>query len=547
MSQPVILAVDDDRAVLGAVETDLRQRYGEQFDILTATSGDEALDVLRALRLRETPVALLLVDQRMPGMTGVELLGHASDLYPEAKRALLTAYADTEVAIQAINEAGVHHYLLKPWHPPEDLLYPVIDDLLETWRPPPLVADLRLVGHRWSAAAHTTRQFLTRNLVPYRWVDIERDPEAAELLELAGLDTTKLPVVICGDGTALVQPDTTTLAEAVGLRTRAERASYDLIVVGAGPAGLAAGVYGASEGLSTLVIEQTAPGGQAGTSSRIENYLGFPAGLSGADLTMRARQQASRFGAEIVTPQAAVALTRSDPYRIVRLADGTEITAPAVVIATGVSYRRLPVPGADELTGAGIYYAVGRAEALDHEGERVFVVGGGNSAGQGALFLTSFAAHVTLLVREDSLAHQMSRYLVDQLESADNVTISYGTSVTEVKGGDHLESLTLATRDGATETVPADALFVFIGMAPHTEWIQHLVACDEAGFVLTGIEVGVRPQGWNLHRQPLQLETTAPGVFAAGDVRAGSIKRVASAVGEGAMAVRLVHQHLASM
>jgi thioredoxin reductase (NADPH) len=544
---PTILAVDDDPGVLAAVETDLRARYAEHYRILASTSGEEALDVLRELRLADATVALLIVDQRMPGMSGVDLLRAATGLYPDAKRALLTAYADTAAAISAINDASVDYYLLKPWHPPEDNLYPVLDDLLETWRPPPLVADLRLIGHRWSPESHALRQFLTRNLVPYRWLDIERGTDAAVLLDLAGVDTAQLPVLVFGDGRVLPQPEPGELAEALGLRVHAERASYDLVVVGAGPAGLAAGVYGASEGLSTLVVESTAPGGQAGSSSRIENYLGFPAGLSGADLTMRARQQASRFGAEILTPQQAVGISRSDPYRIVRLADGSEITTPTVVIATGVHYRTLDVPGAAALSGVGVYYAAGRAEALNHEGGQAYVIGGGNSAGQGVLFLTSFAEHVTLLVRDTTLAKTMSRYLIDQLEQADSVTIRYETEVVEVKGDRHLETLTLAGRDGVTETVAADALFVFIGMEPRTEWIQDLIACDGAGFVLSGVEVGPQPAGWNVARQPLQLETSVPGVFVAGDARAGSIKRVASAVGEGAMAVRFVHEHLASL
>lgn len=545
MTRPVILAVDDDRAVLAAVDADLRARYGENHRVLAAASGDEALQALGELRRRDAAVALLLVDQRMPGMTGVELLRRAAELYPEAKRALLTAYADTEAAIAAINDAGVDHYLLKPWHPPEERLYPVLDDLLETWRPPPLAPDVRVIGHRWSPAAHDTRQFLAHNLVPYRWLDVERDDDAATLLALAGADAGQLPVVLLGDGRALIRPDAAELAGAVGLRTRAERAAYDLVVVGAGPAGLAAGVYGASEGLSTLLVEHSAAGGQAGLSSRIENYLGFPAGLSGSDLALRARQQAGRFGAEILVPQPAVAITRQDPYRIVALGDGTQVTASAVVLATGVTYRTLPVSGADELAGAGIYYAAGRAEALDHAGGDVAVVGGGNSAGQSALFLAGFARHVTLLVREPSLAQSMSRYLIDQLEATGNLAIRYATSVTGVKGAGHLEAVTVAGPEGATEPLAVEALFVFIGMAPRTAWLQGVVACDPAGFVLSGPDVGERPRGWNLARAPLQLETSTPGLFVAGDARAGSMKRVASAVGEGAMAVRLVHEHLA--
>jgi thioredoxin reductase (NADPH) len=546
MSRPTILAVDDDRAVLAAIEEDLRARYGKEYRIAVAGSGQEALELLARLRLREEPVALLLVDQRMPGMSGVELLEQAIPLYPDAKRALLTAYADTDAAIRAINVVGVDHYLLKPWHPPEDRLYPVLDDLLETWRPPWPQAEVRLVGNRWSRPSTALREFLARNLVPYRWLEVEQEPEAGQLLELAGLDAARLPVVLLPDGAVLTQPDVAELAKRIGLRVHAEREAYDLVVVGAGPAGLAAGVYGASEGLSTLVVECEAPGGQAGTSSRIENYLGFPVGLSGADLTMRARQQATRFGAEILTPQEAVGVRREDPYRIVELADGSEVAASTLLIATGVSYRTLDVPGVEQLTGAGVYYSAGRAEALDHAGGAVYLVGGGNSAGQGAMFLSGFAEQVTLLVRDDTLADTMSRYLIDQLEATDNIRIRYGASVTEAKGTDHLEVLTLALDGGeTTEQVAADALFVFIGMRPRTDWIAGLVERDPGGFILAGSDLGPEPRGWPLERPPLPLETNVPGVLVAGDVRHGSIKRVSSAVGEGSMAVRFAHERLA--
>jgi thioredoxin reductase (NADPH) len=545
MTRPLLLAIDDDRSVLTAVEEDLRARYGENYRVLGASSGTEALELLRDLRLRDDPVALLLADQRMPGMTGVELLQQSRELYPDAKRALLTAYADTEAAIRAINDAGVEHYLLKPWHPPEERLYPVLDDLLETWRPPAPTADLRLIGHRWSRPSTTIREFLARNLVPFRWVDIERDPEAAELLDLAGLDATRLPVLVLDDGSTMVEPSPAELADRIGLRSHAERDVYDLVVVGAGPAGLAAGLYGASEGLSTLVVERTAPGGQAGTSSRIENYLGFPAGLSGADLAMRARQQVGRFGAEILTPAEVVSVTRADPYFVVSFADGEEVTSSALIIAAGVDYRTLDVPGVAALTGVGVYYSAGRAEAVEHSGGSVFLVGGGNSAGQGAMFLKGFAKEVTLLIRDDSLDATMSRYLVDQLEAADNVRILYNASVVGAEGVDHLESLTLADAvTGTTEHVAADALFVFIGMSPRTDWLGDLVARDPGGFILTGSDLGPQPRGWPLERPPYPLETDVPGVLVAGDVRHGSIKRVASAVGEGSMAVRFVHEHL---
>ena len=546
MTRPTILAVDDDRAVLAAVEQDLRARYAESHRIVAVDNGPEALDVLRRLRLREEPVALMVVDQRMPGMSGVELLEQTLDLYPGAKRVLLTAYADTEAAIRAINTAGVDHYLLKPWHPPQDRLYPVLDDLLGTWRPPAVVADLRLVGQRWSRPSIATREFLARNLVPYRWLEIDRDPEAAQLLGLAGLDASRLPVVVLDDGTSLVAPTSVELAERIGLHVAPERQAYDLVVVGAGPAGLAAGVYGASEGLATLVVERTAPGGQAGTSSRIENYLGFPSGLSGADLTMRASQQAARFGAEILTPKEVGGVRRRDPYLLVDFADGSEVTTSALLVASGVDYRTLDVPGVAGLTGAGIYYSAGRAEALEHAGGAVFVVGGGNSAGQGAMFLSTFATRVTLLVRDDTLASTMSRYLVDQLEATDNISIRYRASVVEAKGRDHLELLSIAdAATGTTEQVRADGLFVFIGMSPRTDWIADLVERDAGGFLLTGADLGEHPRGWPLDRPPLALETNVPGVLAAGDVRHGSIKRVASAVGEGSMAVRFVHERLA--
>jgi thioredoxin reductase (NADPH) len=546
MTRPTILAVDDDRAVLSAVEQDLRSQYDQTYRVAAADSGPAAMELLEELRLREDPVALLVVDQRMPGMSGVELLERSRELHPDARRVLLTAYADTDAAIRAINEAGVDHYLLKPWDPPEERLYPVLDDLLGTWRPPAPTAEIRLVGQRWSRPSGAAREFLARNLVPYRWLEIDRDPEAATLLGLAGVDASRLPVVVLGDGATLVAPTTSELAERIGLHVRPEREAYDLVVVGAGPAGLAAGVYGASEGLSTLVVERTAPGGQAGTSSRIENYLGFPSGLSGADLTMRASQQAARFGAEILTPKETVGVRRRDPYRIVAFADGTEVTASALVIATGVDYRHLDVPGVAELTGVGVYYAAGRAEAVEHAGGPMYVVGGGNSAGQGAMFLAGFASRVTLLVRDASLASTMSTYLVDQLEAADNIDIRYRTSVVEAKGSDHLEVLTLAdAATSTTEQVRADALFVFIGMAARTDWVADLVERDPGGFIVTGADLGPSPRGWPLDRPPLPLETNVPGVLVAGDVRHGSIKRVASAVGEGSMAVRFVHERLA--
>jgi thioredoxin reductase (NADPH) len=549
VTRPVLLAVDDDVPVLGAVERDLRDRYAERYRVMTASSGEEALDLLRRLRLRDDVVALLLVDQRMPGMTGVELLAASRRLYPEARRVLLTAYADTDAAIRAINDADVQHYLLKPWDPPEDRLYPVLDDLLQTWRPPPPVTNLRVVGHRWSSPSHELRDFLARNLVPYRWLDVDGDAEARELLDLAQVDASRLPVVVLDDGQVLAAPPLPEVAERIGLRVRAERAGYDLVVVGAGPAGLAAGGYGASEGLSTLLVECNAPGGQAGTSSRIENYLGFPVGLSGADLTLRAREQAVRFGAEILVPAEVVGLRREDPYTLVALSDGTEVSAAALVIATGVTYRTLDVPGADRLAGAGLYYGAGRAEAVDHAGGRLYVVGGGNSAGQAALYLAQWAASVTVLIRDGDLFRSMSRYLIDQIEASDTVSVEPFTQVLGIVGDRRVEGLRLgptpSAAAGEERDVAADGLFVFIGQAPRTQWLDGVVARDPQGFVLTGSDLGSPVPGWPLASPPFPLETAVPGVFAAGDVRHGSIKRVASSVGEGAMAVRFCHERLA--
>ena len=544
MSRPAILAVDDDGPVLAAVERDLRERYAEHYQVLAASSGDQALDLLRRLRLREDAVALMVVDQRMPGMSGTEFLAASREIYPDAKRVLLTAYADTDAAIRAINDADVHHYLLKPWDPPEERLYPVLDDLLQTWRRPSPTANLRLIGDRWSATSHALRQFLTRNLVPYRWLDVEADPQAPALLQLARVDAGQLPVVLLDDGDVLVQPDLPVLAERIGLRTRAQRDAYDLVVVGAGPAGLAAGVYGASEGLSTLVVECSAPGGQAGTTSRIENYLGFPTGLSGADLTLRAREQAIRFGVEILTPAEVVGLRRADPYTVLRLADGSEVSAGALVVASGVNYRTLDVPGAAELTGIGVYYGAGRAEAVDHAGGHLYIVGGGNSAGQAAVFLSQWAGSVTILIRSDDLAATMSQYLIDRIEASDKISVQPHTEVAGVLGTRRVEGLRL--RSGTEEReVAADGLFIFVGQAPRTAWLHGVVRRDAKGFVLTGADLGTPPEDWPLDTPPLPLETSVPGVFAAGDVRHGSVKRIASSVGEGAMAVRFVHERLA--
>ncbi len=550
MAKPVILAVDDDLEVLHAVERDLRRHYGREYRVLSADRGEKALEALNQLRLRANSVALFLVDQRMPGLTGVEFLERATGLYPEAKRVLLTAYADTSAAIRAINEVHLDHYLLKPWEPPEERLYPVLSDLLDDWQAnhhPPFEG-LRVLGNRWSPRSHELKDFLGSSLVPYQWLDVELSEEGKALLAQLGSTVEKLPVVLFPDGTWLTAPSTPEVAEKLGLNMRAKRPFYDLVILGGGPAGLAAAVYGASEGLSTVMVERAAPGGQAGTSSRIENYLGFPSGLTGADLTRRAVAQAQRFGVEILNPQQAVGLRVEDPYRFVRLADGGELSCHALLIATGVSWRRLEAPGIERLTGAGVYYGAARTEALACQNEDVFIVGGANSAGQSALYFAQFARKVSLVVRGGSLEKGMSQYLVEQVRSTPNISVEFHTRVVAAEGDSHLERLTLATGDPPTlRTVPTTSLFIMIGATPETDWLDGQVLRDERGYLLTGPDLmrdGQRPRGWRADRDPYLLETSVPGVFAAGDVRHASIKRVASGVGEGSIAISFIHQYL---
>jgi thioredoxin reductase (NADPH) len=543
--RPAILAVDDEPTVLAAVSRDLRREFGERYRIMRAGSGPEALELLGELRRRGDAVALMVADQRMPGMEGTDFLIKARQVFPDAKRALLTAYADTSAAIAAINEVSLDYYLLKPWDPPEEALFPVVEDLLQTWEGGAALsaAGVRVIGHRFSKETHDLRDFMARNRVPGRWLDVERDSEARELLTVAGVPEERLPVVLLEDGSVLERPTVLELAERLGVASRPASDHYDLVIVGGGPAGLAAAVYGASEGLRTVMVESEAPGGQAGQSSRIENYLGFPSGLSGSDLARRATTQARRLGAELLTVSDAIALRVEGAGRIVELTGGTELSANSVLVSSGVSYNRMPAPGFEDFTGAGVYYGAALIEARSCKDQHVVVIGGANSAGQATVYFSGYAQKVSMLVRADSLTKSMSHYLIEQIAALDNVEVLTGTQAIAAEGEDgRLKRLVLRGPDGE-RTEAVDACFVFIGALPRTDWLEGVVARDDRGFILAGPEV--RDRGWPLNREPQALETSVPGVFVAGDVRSRSIKRVASAVGEGSMAVSLIHQYLA--
>lgn len=550
MPKPVILAIDDDSAVLNAVERDLRSRYGQEYRILPINEGKAALEYLKKLEQRNEAVALFLVDQRMPEMSGTEFLAQAIEAYPQAKRVLLTAYADSQAAIDSINEVGLNYYLMKPWHPPEERLYPILDELLEDWKAHVRLPyeGIRVAGTLWSLASHEVKDFLTRHQIPYQWLDIEKDSSARKLVENASSEL-KLPVIFFPDGNVLVSPALKELAEKVGLQTRAGLPFYDLVVIGSGPAGLAAAVYAGSEGLKCLVIEKAAPGGQAGSSPKIENYLGFPTGISGDDLARRAVSQAKRFGVEILSAQEAKQVLVKDEYRIVKLSDDTEVSCHAVLIATGASFHTLKMPGADSLTGAGIYYGAAYTEAINYKDQHVFVIGGANSAAQGALYLSRFASKVTVLVR----GHQptASKYLVDALYDNAKIEVLLNTDLLEVKGETTLEQIVIKeTRTGKVQTCNASALFVFIGVQPQNKIVSDLVLCSDKGYIYTGLDLQrdkKPPPGWTLERDPLLLETSVPGIFAAGDVRYGTNHRVASAVGEGAIAYALIKEYLKTL
>ncbi len=553
MAKPVIIAVDDEVDVLRAVERDLRAEYSSKYRVMRAESGVQALETLHQLRMRNEPVALFVSDQRMPDMTGVEFLEQALAIYPDAKRVLLTAYADMDAAIRAINSVKIDHYLIKPWNPPQERLYPILNELLYEWEAgfTPPFEGIRVIDHRWSSKAHQIKDFLARNHVPYLWLDVESSVEAQQLIQSLDAADVHLPIAIFEDGTYLLDPTNTAVAERIGLRTQAELPFYDFTIIGGGPAGLAAAVYGASEGLKTLLIERQAAGGQAGMSSRIENYLGFPLGVSGTELARRALDQAKKFGAEVLIPAEVARIEDHGSSKVLYLSSGQEIVTRSILLATGVSYRRLEIPGIDALTGSGVYYGAAMTEAISCRDESVYVVGGANSAGQAAMYLAKFAAKVTMLVRGTSLADTMSKYLIDQIAATPNIVVRVCCQVVGVEGEGNLTGIMIRDAESdAVEYVPATALFIFIGAQPGTEWLGDLVETDERGFVLSGSDLvkdGRRPHGWNRSRNPHYLETSAPGIFVAGDVRHGSVKRVASGVGEGSMSVQFVHQYLAEI
>jgi len=551
MSKPVIFSVDDDPAVLGAIERDLRAHYKGDYRIIKANSPHEAIETAQQLKKRGTPVALFLVDQRMPLMSGTELLMEMKKIYPDARKVLLTAYSDTEAAIVSINEIGLDHYLLKPWHPPEDRLYPVLDDLLEEWaanvRMP--FEGIRVAGTQYSPASYSVKEFLSLNHIPYQWIDLDEDHATREVVAPLTEQCKLLPVLLFPDGSHLVAPNNLELASKLGIQTKAKLPFYDLVVVGSGPAGLASAVYGASEGLKTLIIERSAPGGQAGTSSRIENYLGFPSGVTGADLAQRAAAQAKRFGAEILTAQEATAFRREDPFRIVVLSDGSEISCKALVLAAGMSVRKLEVPGVDQLTGIGVYYGAALSEAASYRDKDVCIVGGANSAGQAALFISRYAKSVSIFIRAASLAASMSQYLIDRIDTTENIKVAPFTEVTSASGTNKLEQIQVKNSEtGQVCDLEMAAMFIFIGAAPHSTMANGFVELDDKGFILTGPDLpkhnGMKPKNWQLERDPFLFETSVPGVFAVGDVRAGANRRVAAAVGEGSAGIYMVHRYL---
>lgn len=552
MKQPVIFALDDDLQVLQALVRDLRIRYRKDYKILSTASAREALESLVELKNKGEEIALFISDQRMPEMLGVDFLQKAREMYPEARRVLLTAYSDTEAAIKAINEVKLDYYFMKPWNPPEERLYPVIDDLLEEWQYTysPNYQGIRIIGYQWSPKSHELKDFLSGNLFPYQWLDIETNEKAKELLELNQIDHCSLPVLFFEDGSYLPHSQLGAITERLGLQARASKELYDVVIIGAGPAGLAAAVYGASEGLKTLLIERKAPGGQAGTSSRIENYLGFPTGLSGSELTRRAVTQAQRFGTELISQQQVTDINLNSQYKIITLSDGTEINARSVVITTGVDYRKLDKPGIEDFTGAGIYYGAAMTEAQACQENEVYVIGGGNSAGQAAMHLAKYAANVHIVIRKESLSSTMSQYLIDQINSTRNIHVLGNTEIAEAKGEKRLQELVLTKENGQKRTVPADSLFIFIGARPYTDWIGLNIIKNDKGFIETGRDLTLSPnyrKFWKLEREPFLLETCSPGIFAAGDVRSGAMNRIASAVGEGAMAIKFVHEYLAEV